>query len=165
MRSSPRVCTSVLFINPCVREIWQTSEILCIISTGLPGPGFYSEDEHAQCCSKHCLPETASAVIQCVPSGLLPGPSISSGLCACVFCLSMLHNTRNICAIVALLHGGTYTNIADVYYYFFADGHHKLVRWGLVTHGGIDGYSRLVFYLQCSGNNRASTQFTTSFFH
>jgi hypothetical protein len=68
----------------------------------------------------------------------------------------MLHNALNICAIVALLHGGTYTNVADVLL-FFADGHHKLVRWGLVTHGGIDGYSRLVVYLQCSGNNRAST--------
>ena len=29
-------------------------------------------------------------------------------------------------------------------YHFSIDGHHKLVRWGLVTHGGIDGYSRLV---------------------
>lgn len=24
------------------------------------------------------------------------------------------------------------------------DGHHALVRWRLVTHGGIDGYSRLI---------------------
>lgn len=23
------------------------------------------------------------------------------------------------------------------------DGHHKLIRWGFVTHGGIDGYSRI----------------------
>ena len=45
----------------------------------------------------------------------------------------------------------------DVWHCFFTDGHHKLVRWGLVTHGGIDGYSRLVVYLKCSGNNRAST--------
>ena len=37
------------------------------------------------------------------------------------------------------------------------DGHHKLVRWGLVTHGGIDGYSRTVVYLRCSDNNRADT--------
>lgn len=43
------------------------------------------------------------------------------------------------------------------FFVFFTDGHHKLVRWGLVTHGGIDGYSRLVVYLLCSGNNRAST--------
>lgn len=30
-------------------------------------------------------------------------------------------------------------------------------RWRLVIHGGIDGYSRLVTFLGCSGNNRAST--------
>ena len=38
-----------------------------------------------------------------------------------------------------------------------ADGHHKLVRWRFVTHCGIDGYSRLVVYIRCSTNNRAST--------
>jgi len=41
--------------------------------------------------------------------------------------------------------------------YFFSDGHHKLVRWGMVTHCGIDGYSRLVVYLKSSNNNTAST--------
>ena len=28
------------------------------------------------------------------------------------------------------------------------DGYHKLIRWKIVIHGGIDGYSRLVTYLQ-----------------
>ncbi|XP_068702664.1 uncharacterized protein [Montipora foliosa] len=37
------------------------------------------------------------------------------------------------------------------------DGNHKLIRWRLVVHGGIDGYSRLVVYLKCSDNNRAAT--------
>ena len=37
------------------------------------------------------------------------------------------------------------------------DGHHKLIRWKIVTHGAIDGYSRLVVFLQASNNNRAST--------
>ena len=37
------------------------------------------------------------------------------------------------------------------------DGHHKLIKWRLVTQGGIDGYSRLITFLQCSSNNRAST--------
>ena len=32
-----------------------------------------------------------------------------------------------------------------------------LYRWRLVIHGGIDGYSRSVVYLQCSDNNRATT--------
>ena len=27
----------------------------------------------------------------------------------------------------------------------------------MVTHGGIDGYSRMIIYLQCSGNNQADT--------
>lgn len=37
------------------------------------------------------------------------------------------------------------------------DGNHKLIRWRLVVHGGVDGFSRLPVYLQCSNNNRAST--------
>ena len=37
------------------------------------------------------------------------------------------------------------------------DSHHKLIRWRLVTHGGIDGYSRLIVYLKCAGNIRATT--------
>ncbi len=42
-------------------------------------------------------------------------------------------------------------------YLWHVDGHHKLVRWKLVTHGGIDGFSRLITYLRCSNNNRAET--------
>lgn len=42
-------------------------------------------------------------------------------------------------------------------YYFLIDGHHKLIRWGFVTHGCIDGYSRVITYLKCSTDNRAST--------
>ena len=37
------------------------------------------------------------------------------------------------------------------------DGHHKLIRWKIVTHGAIDGHSRLVVFLQASNYNRAST--------
>ena len=37
------------------------------------------------------------------------------------------------------------------------DGHHKLIRWRFVTHGGIDGFSRTIVYLKYSGNNRAVT--------
>ncbi|XP_030850454.1 uncharacterized protein LOC105440703 isoform X3 [Strongylocentrotus purpuratus] len=37
------------------------------------------------------------------------------------------------------------------------DGHHKLIRWRFVTHGGIDGYSRAIVFLGCSSNNRAGT--------
>ena len=39
------------------------------------------------------------------------------------------------------------------------DGYHKLIRWRIIVHGGIDGYSRLVTYFQASNNNRATTAF------
>ena len=39
------------------------------------------------------------------------------------------------------------------------DGHHSLVRWRFVVHGGIDGYSRTVVYLAASTNNQPSTVF------
>lgn len=37
------------------------------------------------------------------------------------------------------------------------DGHHKLIRWKLVVHGGIDGKTRTIVFLSCSSNNFAST--------
>ena len=37
------------------------------------------------------------------------------------------------------------------------DGNHSLINWGFVIHVCIDGYSRLVTYLQCSLNNRKET--------
>ena len=37
------------------------------------------------------------------------------------------------------------------------DGHHSLIRWRMVVHGGIDGYSRMIVYLACSTNNRSLT--------
>jgi len=37
------------------------------------------------------------------------------------------------------------------------DGLHKLIKWGFVVHGGIDGYSRLIVFLKCATNNRAET--------
>ena len=40
------------------------------------------------------------------------------------------------------------------------DGHHSLIRWRTVVHGGIDGFSRLVTYLHYSTNNQADTVFT-----
>ncbi|XP_064395913.1 uncharacterized protein LOC135342950 [Halichondria panicea] len=39
------------------------------------------------------------------------------------------------------------------------DGHHSLIRWRIVIHGGIDGYSRLIVFLHASTNNRAETVF------
>ncbi len=37
------------------------------------------------------------------------------------------------------------------------DGNHKLIRWRLVIHGAIDGFSRMITFLKCSGNNRSET--------
>ncbi|CAM4555710.1 unnamed protein product [Leuciscus chuanchicus] len=37
------------------------------------------------------------------------------------------------------------------------DGNHKLIRWRIVIHGAIDGFSRLVTFLEASNNNRSST--------
>ncbi|XP_041864185.1 uncharacterized protein LOC121654221 [Melanotaenia boesemani] len=37
------------------------------------------------------------------------------------------------------------------------DGNHKLIRWRIVVHGGVDGFSRLIVYLGGATNNRAST--------
>ncbi|KAG8941496.1 hypothetical protein FRC03_004468 [Tulasnella sp. 419] len=37
------------------------------------------------------------------------------------------------------------------------DGQHGLIRWGIVIHGFIDGYSRLITGLRASNNNRGST--------
>lgn len=36
------------------------------------------------------------------------------------------------------------------------DGSHKMIRWRLVVHGGVDGFSRCVVYLKCANNNSAS---------
>ena len=37
------------------------------------------------------------------------------------------------------------------------DGHHKLIRWRLVIHALIDGFSRTITYITCADNNRAQT--------
>jgi hypothetical protein len=39
------------------------------------------------------------------------------------------------------------------------DGNHKLIKWKFVIHAGIDGFSRMVTYIHCSGNNKAQTMF------
>jgi len=47
-------------------------------------------------------------------------------------------------------------------YLWHIDGLHCLIRWKMVIHGGIDGYSCRIVYLSVSDNNRAS-RFTCSF--
>uniref|UniRef100_A0A3Q3LI92 Uncharacterized LOC113134477 n=1 Tax=Mastacembelus armatus TaxID=205130 RepID=A0A3Q3LI92_9TELE len=40
------------------------------------------------------------------------------------------------------------------------DGHMRLIRWGFVTHAGIDGNSRIITYINCSTDNKALTVLT-----
>ena len=37
------------------------------------------------------------------------------------------------------------------------DGNHKMIRWRLVVHGGVDGFSRCIVYMKCANNNCATT--------
>ncbi|KAE8237514.1 hypothetical protein A4X03_0g9094, partial [Tilletia caries] len=37
------------------------------------------------------------------------------------------------------------------------DGHHKLIKYKIVIHGGVDGKSRTVTFMQANSNNRAET--------
>ena len=37
------------------------------------------------------------------------------------------------------------------------DGNYKLIRWGFVIHGCLDGYSRRFMFLNCSTNSKAAT--------
>ncbi|CAG2214990.1 unnamed protein product [Mytilus edulis] len=37
------------------------------------------------------------------------------------------------------------------------DGNHKLIRWGMVIHGGIDGFSRMVTFMNLALDNKAAT--------
>ena len=38
------------------------------------------------------------------------------------------------------------------------DGHHSPIRWRIVVHGGMDGYFRLIVYLNASTNKCAHTE-------
>ena len=42
-------------------------------------------------------------------------------------------------------------------YVWHIDGNHKLIRWKIVTHMSIDGFSRVVTFAEASDNNRADT--------
>ena len=37
------------------------------------------------------------------------------------------------------------------------DGNHKLIRWRLVVHAGVDGFSRSIVYIECASNNKSAT--------
>ncbi len=46
-----------------------------------------------------------------------------------------------------------------MFYLFTLNTFYYVTRWRIVTHGAIDGYSRLPVYLKASSNNKAETVF------
>jgi len=49
-------------------------------------------------------------------------------------------------------------NVGGVDWLWHVDGMHKLIRYGLIVHACIDGFSRYVVWCKLSTNNRATTQ-------
>ncbi|XP_046458793.1 uncharacterized protein LOC124205410 [Daphnia pulex] len=56
------------------------------------------------------------------------------------------------------LHRRTYQVRAPLSVIHF-DGNYNLIMWRFVFHGGIDGFSRLIFFLKVANNNRSRTVF------
>jgi hypothetical protein len=63
------------------------------------------------------------------------------------------------CRLRRALHRRVYS-VFGPNHLWHVDGYHKLIRWKIVIHGGIDGYSRLVVFLKAATNNKAETAFT-----
>ena len=57
-----------------------------------------------------------------------------------------------------ILHRRSY-NVPGPNNLWHIDGLHKLIRWRIVIHGGIDGFFRIPVYLNASDNNRSQTVF------
>ena len=47
-------------------------------------------------------------------------------------------------------------NVRGPHHLWHMDGHHKLIRYGLVTHGCIDGFSRFIVYLKIANSNSST---------
>ena len=45
------------------------------------------------------------------------------------------------------------------HYCWHIDDNHKLIRWGIVIHGGIDGCTRCIIFLTASDNKLSTTVF------
>ena len=46
--------------------------------------------------------------------------------------------------------------MAGPHHLWHMDGHHKLIRYGLITHGCIDGNTRAIIYLGFKDSNKSS---------
>jgi hypothetical protein len=64
---------------------------------------------------------------------------------------------RYVCILIICIYTCMYKyiNVLSCCYCFFC------YRWGLVIHGGIDGYSRVIVFLSVANNNRAQTVLET----
>ena len=56
----------------------------------------------------------------------------------------------------AVLHRRTY-QVPSPNSLWHLDGYHKLIRWRFVIRGAVDGFSRLITFLEVADNNRAQT--------
>jgi hypothetical protein len=50
-------------------------------------------------------------------------------------------------------------SVPGPHYLWHQDGNHKLIRWGIVIHGCIDGFSRSIIYLAARDNNTSKAVF------
>ena len=50
-------------------------------------------------------------------------------------------------------------NVAGPHHLWHIDGNHKLIKFHIVIHGGMDGYSRACTFLRAADNNEAATAF------
>jgi hypothetical protein len=48
-------------------------------------------------------------------------------------------------------------NVQGPHHLWHVDGNHKLIKFNMVIHAGIDGFSRALMYARCSDNNTAET--------
>lgn len=48
-------------------------------------------------------------------------------------------------------------SVPGAMYFWHQDGYHKLVRWGFILHGCIDGHSRFIVYMQVRASNTKAT--------
>ena len=62
--------------------------------------------------------------------------------------------TTSMTMVLQIMHSHVSHNV------FIVDGHHKLIRWKMVTHAGIDGFSRMIAFMKCSTNNKATTVYS-----
>lgn len=106
------------------------------------------------------LQETVVQLLQRFPNSgevMLRGHLESQGIVVPRWRLrEALVHIRGHLAVAPPIHRRTYS-VPGPNHLWHIDGNHKLIRWRLVIHGGIDGFSRLATYLVCANNNRAET--------